>query len=123
MKRESSSGRSNRLPIPVRLWQRIHTRLVAFGFVITFASAAVFNPALQAQTYSESQIYSFGRGIDGNEPLFSGVVRDAAGNFYGTTIAGGTFGGGTVFKVDPSGNETILHNFFGGRDGQKRLRA
>jgi uncharacterized repeat protein (TIGR03803 family) len=105
MKRESCFGLSN--------------RLVAFTFVITFALAVVFNPALQAQTYSESVIYSFGRGIDGNEPLFSGVVRDAAGNFYGTTIAGGTFGGGTVFKVDLSGNETILHNFFGGRDGQK----
>jgi uncharacterized repeat protein (TIGR03803 family) len=78
-----------------------------------------FNPSLQGQTYTESTIYSFGHGLDGNEPFYSGVVRDAAGNLYGTTIVGGAFEGGTVFKVDPSGKETILHNFFGGSDGEK----
>jgi len=32
------------------------------------------------------------------------------GNFYGTTH-GGAFGYGTVFKLDPSGEETVLHSF------------
>ena len=39
-----------------------------------------------------------------------------AGNLYGTTIAGGGFcidygGCGVVFKLDPTGNETVLYNF------------
>jgi uncharacterized repeat protein (TIGR03803 family) len=42
---------------------------------------------------------------------------DAAGNSYGTTSSGGTFDGGTVFKIDTSGNETLLYNFTGGADG------
>jgi uncharacterized repeat protein (TIGR03803 family) len=42
------------------------------------------------------------------------LVRDAAGNLYGTTEFGGTSGSGTVFKVDKNGNETVLHNFAGG---------
>jgi uncharacterized repeat protein (TIGR03803 family) len=45
------------------------------------------------------------------------VVRDAAGNLYGTTFRGGPYQNGTVYQVDPSGNETLLHSFTGGADG------
>ncbi len=48
-----------------------------------------------------------------NTPL----VRDVFGNIYGTTQTGGSFGVGTVFKVDPLGKETVLHTFTGGIDG------
>jgi uncharacterized repeat protein (TIGR03803 family) len=63
-------------------------------------------------------LHSFGkRGvIDGSEP-FAGLVRDAAGNLYGTTFGGGRFGDGTVYKVDASGNESVLYSFRGGSDG------
>jgi uncharacterized repeat protein (TIGR03803 family) len=53
---------------------------------------------------------------DGANP-YAGLVRDKAGNFYGTTSAGGTANQGTVFKIDTAGKETILHNFQGGSDG------
>jgi uncharacterized repeat protein (TIGR03803 family) len=41
---------------------------------------------------------------------------DASGNLYGTTSGGGAHGflntvGGTVFKLDPAGHETVLHSF------------
>lgn len=39
------------------------------------------------------------------------LTLDAAGNVYGTTPDGGEFGGGTVFKVTPTGTESILYNF------------
>src|SRR5579872_2929067 len=61
-------------------------------------------------------LHNFGAAGDGASPL-AGLVRDAEGNFYGTTQKGGDSacgsgsGCGTVFKVDPSGNETVLHNF------------
>ena len=45
---------------------------------------------------------------------FGGVVRDAAGNLYGTTELGGTYGLGTVFEVDAKTHkETVLHSFTG----------
>ena len=40
-----------------------------------------------------------------------------AGNLYGTTDGGGASGAGVVFKVDTSGNETVLYSFTGGADG------
>jgi uncharacterized repeat protein (TIGR03803 family) len=45
---------------------------------------------------------------------------DTAGNLYGTTSIGGTNGGegdGTVFKISPTGMETVLHSF-SGSDGK-----
>ena len=49
---------------------------------------------------------------------FGGLIRDRAGNLYGTANAGGSSGeNGTVFKLDPRGNMTVLYNFTGGSDG------
>jgi len=45
------------------------------------------------------------------------VVRDAQGNLYGTTWSGGAWNLGTVYKLEPSGKETVLHSFTGGADG------
>jgi len=40
------------------------------------------------------------------------LSKDAAGNFYGTTIEGGANNDGVVFKLSKS-TETVLHNFAG----------
>jgi len=69
--------------------------------------------AAQAQTYSV--LYGF-TGSGGALP-FAGVIRDAAGNLYGTTFGGGAFGNGTVFKVETTGKETVVYSFTGGGDG------
>jgi uncharacterized repeat protein (TIGR03803 family) len=53
-----------------------------------------------------------GRG-DGASP-YAGLIADSAGNFYGTTYYGGKYGLGSVFKMDASGNVTILHSCVGG---------
>jgi uncharacterized repeat protein (TIGR03803 family) len=68
-------------------------------------------------TGKESVVYSFTASPDGSTPQ-SGLVRDALGNVYGATEQGGTFNDGTVFKVDPSGKETVLYSFTGSPDGQ-----
>ncbi len=39
------------------------------------------------------------------------MVRDGAGNLYGTTYAGAHNFSGTVFKLTSAGTETVLHNF------------
>jgi len=54
---------------------------------------------------------------DGNIP-YSGLVEDAAGNLYGTTLEGGAHGFGTVYRLSRTSNgdfeETILYSFKGG---------
>jgi uncharacterized repeat protein (TIGR03803 family) len=68
-------------------------------------------------------------GSDGSGPA-GGLIMDAAGNLYGTTVVGGgsdpsgtcgsqtgVGGCGTVFKLDPSGDETVLYSFKGRTDG------
>jgi uncharacterized repeat protein (TIGR03803 family) len=67
-------------------------------------------------TGKETVLYSFAAGSDGSGPK-AGLVRDAAGNLYGTTYSGGAPGYGTVFKVDKTGKETVLYSFTGGADG------
>ena len=60
-------------------------------------------------------LYSFTGQADGRSPR-SGVTSDAHGNLYGTTYYGGAAGMGVVYKLDPSGHETVLHSF-AGHDG------
>jgi uncharacterized repeat protein (TIGR03803 family) len=89
------------------------------------ASAAVLGLALAASSSAVGQtftvLYSFaGYPMDGDGPA-AGLFMDAAGNLYGTTAYGGNtacsggsgIGCGTVFELETSGVETILHNFTG----------
>jgi uncharacterized repeat protein (TIGR03803 family) len=73
----------------------------------------LFLPSIHAQTYHV--FYKFKGKADGQAPN-GPLVQDSAGNLYGTTALGGMYsstveGEGTIFKLDPSGNETILHVF------------
>jgi uncharacterized repeat protein (TIGR03803 family) len=61
-------------------------------------------------------LYAFTGGADGQRP-YAGVVRDSAGNLYGTTFNGGAIGAGLVYMLDPAGQETVLYNFTGAADG------
>ena len=94
-------------------------------------SACSFNPGCGVvfkvdPSGKESVLYAFAGGTDGLGAS-SGLVRDEAGNLYGTTIMGGDLSGvcpgfpapgcGVVFKVDPTGKETVLYTFTGGADG------
>jgi hypothetical protein len=76
-------------------------------------------------TGHEAVLHSFTGGADGAFPT-AGLVRDTAGNLYGTTSLGGNLtncnnqgfpGCGVVFKLGTAGNETVLYSFTGGADG------
>ena len=67
-------------------------------------------------TGHETVLYSFTGGTDGGRPA-AGVIRDSAGNLYGTTSQGGAAKAGVVYEVDTTGHETVLYNFTGGTDG------
>jgi len=61
-------------------------------------------------------LHSFAGGSDGAEPT-AGLILDAAGNLYGTTSRLTTGSHGTVFMLDPAGQEVVLYRFTGGLDG------
>jgi uncharacterized repeat protein (TIGR03803 family) len=64
----------------------------------------------------EKILHGFGsRPGDGRNP-YAALVLDQKGRLYGTTSAGGAYGGGTVFKLAPTGEEKILYSF-GGKPG------
>jgi uncharacterized repeat protein (TIGR03803 family) len=71
-------------------------------------------------TGNETLLYTFGSTVVDSEIPEATMLRDAAGNLYGSAGWGGTLRYGTVFKYDTSGNETVLHNFNGG-DGKHPL--
>lgn len=86
-----------------------------FAFVCALAPYALAIPQYKV-------LYNFTGSSDGGQP--EGLVEDASGNLYGTTGLGGDpncyggFGGcGVVFKLDPAGNLTVLHQFTNGSDG------
>jgi uncharacterized repeat protein (TIGR03803 family) len=65
--------------------------------------------------WGEKILYNFNQtGSSGASP-YAGLIFDAAGNLYGTTLAYGAGGFGTAFKLSPTGagrwTETTLHGF------------
>jgi uncharacterized repeat protein (TIGR03803 family) len=65
-------------------------------------------------------LYSFTGDADGQYPR-AGLVQDTDGNFYGTTLYGGTTNSGTVFRIAADGTFTNLYSFTGGDDGGNPL--
>jgi uncharacterized repeat protein (TIGR03803 family) len=70
----------------------------------------------------ETLLYSFAGGNDGQYPAAAPI--STGGEFYGTTALGGNggchavHGCGTVYKLNASGHESILHVFKSGTDGE-----
>src|ERR1019366_10683573 len=88
----------------------------------TYAYGTVFEltPTIGG-SWIETVLYSFGGGTDGDGPL-AGLIFDAAGNLYSTTLRGGTYNYGTVFELTPIAGggwtEKLLHSFiYDGTDG------
>ena len=61
-------------------------------------------------------LYSSSGESDGAIPDSAGVVRDTAGNLYGTTAYGGNYGA-TPYGIDTAGQFTMLYGFTGSTDG------
>jgi uncharacterized repeat protein (TIGR03803 family) len=56
-------------------------------------------------------LHSFGGEVAGSFPSVSGLVRDDAGNLYGTTAGGNAPASGVAFRIAPDGAYTALHTF------------
>jgi uncharacterized repeat protein (TIGR03803 family) len=99
-------------PAPTQKFSSLFTAAIALGIVISLTATS------QAQT--ENVLYSFTGGKDGGDPG-GGLVRDAVGNLYGTTVSGGHNSNGVVFQLHPDSGggwtQTVLHAFLSGIDG------
>jgi uncharacterized repeat protein (TIGR03803 family) len=104
---------------------RIHHRLaVALTAVIVLAPAFLGVRSAHGQTAKNSKettLYTFTGGADGASP-YASLIRDAGGNLYGATFAGGAANLGTVFTIDKTGKETVLYSFTGSPDGEHPTR-
>jgi uncharacterized repeat protein (TIGR03803 family) len=63
-------------------------------------NGVVYELVQSGAKWNETVLYEFTGRDDGCAPL-GGLIADAAGNLYGTTFQGGTFGEGVVFQVTP----------------------
>ena len=90
----------------------------AAGLMIVIVITLVLASGASAQTKFKT-LYKFKDGKDGNQPI-AGVVFDNAGNLYGTTQLGGSYGHGIVFQLKPNTSggweKKVLHSFTG-KDG------
>ena len=84
-------------------------------------------PAVNGDPWQETTLYSFTGHYDGAGPV-GGVVRDGAGNLYGTTSGGGlnnihSRNNGVVFRLSPptvaggAWKEAVMHPFAGASSG------
>lgn len=94
----------------------------AYGGVHGANGGTVFKLTPSAGGWTKKTLYSFiYGGTDGYYPL-AGVILDASGNIYGTTVNGGLYGDGIAFELVPASGgastETILHNFGNSTDGK-----
>jgi uncharacterized repeat protein (TIGR03803 family) len=72
-------------------------------------AGVIYKMSFSNRSWVQSLLYTFMDAQDGEYPS-SGLLRDAAGNLYGTTP-------GTIYQLSPSGMLTNLHVFHGGNDG------
>ncbi len=79
--------------------------------------------------YTESTLYRFPGGSDGDDPL-GDLIRDSTGNFYGVAGGGSSncpLGCGVVFKLAPDSGggytESVVHLFQGGSDGSSPVEG
>jgi uncharacterized repeat protein (TIGR03803 family) len=93
-------------------WTRLLAMLAVIMLVLLVVGGITSQTA-QAQTYSVLYSFNINHGV---HPA-GGLFRDAAGNLFGTTVYGGSSGNGTVFMLDTTGKETVLHSFSGNSDG------
>ncbi|MEJ0049077.1 MAG: choice-of-anchor tandem repeat GloVer-containing protein [Rhodospirillales bacterium] len=82
-------------------------------------AGTVFRLVNSNGTWSETTIYEFTGGADG-DLCASSLTADAAGNLYGTTLAGGNTSNGVVFELSPAKSgweQKVLYSFDATNDG------
>ena len=80
-------------------------------YILTFLGMLGLAALAQAQTFTT--LYSFcseADCADGSTP-YAGLLQATDGSFFGTTYAGGSNDGGTVFRIDMKGRFKTVYSF------------
>lgn len=95
--------------------------LVPALLAVAAYSGAAYSGAAARESKGYSNLYSFcmkGQTCKRGDLPYSGVIADASGNLYGTTVLGGAntscFNGsgcGTIYELTPLGKQTVLYSF------------
>jgi len=85
----------------------LQTTTAALALAVVLVPGVIATPSAQAQTFST--LHSFDN-TDGAQPVNT-LVQATDGNIYGAAFSGGANGGGTLFKITPSGTLKTLYNF------------
>jgi uncharacterized repeat protein (TIGR03803 family) len=92
-------------------------RGIPLGGVIVDRSGAIYGTSFKPGTVFQatpdgmlSTLHKFGAAGDGEFPECR-LLRDAGGTLFGTTVGGGSLGGGTVFELHPDGRERVMYSF------------
>jgi uncharacterized repeat protein (TIGR03803 family) len=72
---------------------------------------SVYQMVPSGSSWITSDLYDFTYGSDGGYP-WAGLIFDQAGNLYGSTCAGGSGSGGTVFQLTLSGGKWVLNTLY-----------
>jgi uncharacterized repeat protein (TIGR03803 family) len=84
-----------------------------FGGFYTFGAVVELSPSTNGK-WTEKVLHSFNNATDGYDP-WAGLILDASGKLYGTTLDGGTYHKGTVFELTQGKKgdwtEKLLHSF------------
>src|SRR5664280_17696 len=92
-------------------------------FALTFAWMVAVLPGTPAAAQTYTVLHYFGGGSDGANPM-SALTVGPSGVIYGTAAWGGTYGNGTVFKLNQVNSAWLfspLYEFTGGNDGSKPI--
>jgi len=80
-------------------------------------SGTVYQLSRSGSGWVETTLYTFLGDFDGSEPV-APVLLGAAGNLYGATLGAGPHNDGTVFKLQPSGEDWIFSLVYGFDQGR-----
>ncbi len=78
--------------------------------VLAFCTAMAMAIVSPAQTFTT--LYNFAGYPEGDGAApYAGLIQATDGNLYGTTLNGGDYNSGTVFRITPQGTLTTLYSF------------
>jgi len=83
--------------------------LLLVGLPLGLVVPALKTPDVHAQILTNLHVFNF---VDGAMPV-AALVQGTDGHFYGTTLLGGAFGSGVVFRISQGGDFTNLASFNG----------
>ena len=107
----SNDDTSGIVSVPITVSSTTTTNLQFKSNTSGNIGALLDNVLITSGTGQFTTLADFTGGANGARPLYGNLIEGADGNSYGTTVGGGVYDDGTVFKVTPDGTLTTIYTF------------